>query len=94
MTHKRRTEITIETHEITVIRTNHKPLSAFCERCQKTVPVFAPEQIAIFFRLPLSEVCRRVEANEIHLTRSGRGAALICAVSLEGKQIINHKQSA
>ena len=75
-------QITIETHSVTIIRTNGKHLSAFCERCQTTVSVFAPEQIAAILRLTLAEVCRRVEKDELHLIENRRGVALICGGSL------------
>lgn len=81
MTNKRRTEITIETHEITVIKTNGKSRLVFCEHCQKSVAAFAPEQVALFFRLSLAEVCLRVQTEQIHLTRRESGAALICGNS-------------
>ena len=84
----RRTEITIETHNLTIIRTGGKPLSVFCERCQKAVAAFVPEQIALTFRLSLTEICRRIETEQIHLTSSERGTALICGASLDEK-IIN-----
>ncbi len=82
----RRTEIFIETHSVTIIRTNGKPLSAFCERCQTNVAVFAPEQIAAFLRLTLAEVCRRVETDELHLSENRRGIALICGRSLNNSE--------
>lgn len=82
----RRTEITIETKSLTIIRINGKRQTAFCECCQKVVAAFAPEQVAGFSRLSLAEVCRRVEAKQIHLTRTERSAALICGNSLEGKE--------
>ena len=81
-TKTKRTEITIETHSITIIRTKGKTALAFCECCQTNVSVFAPEQIAAILRLPLAEVCRRVETNELHLIESRRGVALICGGSL------------
>ena len=81
----RRKKIFIETHSITVIRINDKALSVVCERCQKTVAAFSPEQFALSFRLSLTEVCRRVEVGEIHLTSSKRGAALICGDSFGKK---------
>ena len=74
----RRTQITIETHSITIIRTNGRPLSAHCERCQKIVAVFAPEQIAAMLGLTVTEVCRRVESDELHLIEIGRGVAFVC----------------
>jgi hypothetical protein len=79
---KRRTQITIETHSITIIRTNGKSPTTFCDCCQTNVAVFAPEQIAAFLRLTLTEVCRRIETNELHLIDTQRRIALICGGSL------------
>ncbi|MDQ3180960.1 MAG: hypothetical protein M3Q33_10615 [Acidobacteriota bacterium] len=88
MTNKTRQtrQITIETHSVTIIRTNGKPLSAFCEHCQQNVTVFAPEQIAAFFRLTLAEVCRRVEKGKLHFVGTRRGVALICGSSLNNSE--------
>lgn len=83
---KRRTEITIETHSITIIRTNDQRFSAHCERCGETVSAFTPEQLAIFMRLDLNEICRRIESGELHLTETGRTVALVCGNS-EKKEI-------
>lgn len=83
---KRRTEITIETHSITIIRTNDQRFSSFCERCDKTVSAFSPEQLAMFMRLDLNEICRRIESGELHLTETGRTVALVCGNS-EKKEI-------
>jgi len=79
------THITIETHEIKIIRTNGKPLSVFCESCQTTVSAFTPTQIAAFFRLALINVCQLIEAGEFHLVGTGRSIALICGNSLNDK---------
>ena len=79
---KRRTEIYIETHSVTVIRTNGKTLAAHCERCETTVVAFTPNQVALFLGLNLAEVCRRIETTELHLTQTNRGLALICGNSL------------
>ena len=82
MTTKRRTEITIETRSITIIRTNGAHHSAHCQHCRQTVAAFAPEQIAEALQLDLTEICRRVAMKHIHLTNNGRGTALICGNSL------------
>ena len=84
---KRRTEITIETHSITIMRTNGQRFSAHCKRCEKTVSAFAPKQVAAFLRLDLTEVCRRIEAKQIHLTNDDEGVAMVCANSLGATQI-------
>ena len=82
----RKTQITIETHSVTIIRVKGSQFSTHCERCQKTVAAFAPKQIAEFLRLDLKEVYRRIETQEIHLTRSGESTALICGATLGGKK--------
>jgi len=82
----RKTEITIETHSITIIRTNSRSNSAHCEHCGKTVTAFAPKQIAAFLQIDVAEVCHRVETKKIHLINDGESAAMICGTSLEGKE--------
>lgn len=79
-------QITIETHSVMIVRTNGKPLSAFCERCQTNVTAFAPEQMAAIFRLTLAEVCRRIEKDELHLIETRRGVALVCGGSLNNSE--------
>ncbi len=72
----KRTKITIETHSITIIRTTGKSSSSFCERCQTNVTAFAPKQIAAILQLDLTEICRLVETDELHLIETRRGARL------------------
>lgn len=82
----RRTEITIETHSVTIIRTKSKKFSTQCRRCGETVSAFSPEQFASFLQLEIAEICRRLETGELHLTETGRAVALICGNS-EKKEI-------
>lgn len=77
------TQITIETHSITIIRAGGKQHSAHCECCGKTVTAFAPEQIADVLRLNLTEICRQIETKQIHLTNSGEDVAMICGNSFK-----------
>jgi hypothetical protein len=87
MTKVRQTrQITIETHSITIIRTKGVQFSTYCEHCRETVSSFAPEQIAAVLQLDLTEICRRVEAKQIHLTNDGDSMAMICVNSLGGTQ--------
>ena len=82
-------QITIETHSITIIRTNSVKHSTHCEHCQTTVSAFAPEKIAAFLRLDLAEVCRRIEAGELHLIETGRGVAFVCGDLSDNTQTNN-----
>lgn len=85
------TQITIETHSITIIRARGRRISVHCGRCGETVTAFAPEQIANVLQVDLAEVCRRVEAKQIHLTGEGDNVAMICANSLGATQTIQHR---
>ncbi len=78
----RRTEITIETHSVTIIRFKGNSSIAHCERCQKPVAALPIEKFTELLRLDLMEVCRRVQTGELHLTETGRSVALICGGSL------------
>jgi hypothetical protein len=83
MTNKiRRTEIQIEIHEVKIIRRRGKRRVVYCEQCQAEVTAFTLEQTAAFFQLTLTEVCRFVGDNQIHLVSSRRGVPLVCAGSL------------
>lgn len=82
----RKTEITIETHSITIIRAKSERFSAHCKHCQKTVSAFSTEQMATFLRLDAAEIYRRIESNELHLTETGNAVALVCGNS-ESKHI-------
>jgi hypothetical protein len=90
-TTRRRTEISIETHEITVIRTNGHQKKHYCENCRTSVLAFALEQIAAFFQISVSDVCRTIEENRLHLVTTQRTIALICGNSLKGEKNIGDK---
>lgn len=66
-----------------IIRTRGKQNSAHCERCRETVTAFAPEQIAKFLHLDLTEICRQIETKQIHLTNDGEGVAMVCGNSFK-----------
>ncbi len=83
---KRQLEITIETHRITIIRTKGKIPSIYCEYCLETVTAFTPEQVAGFLQLSITEIYQRVATKQIHLTKEGRGVALICGNSLDSNK--------
>ena len=62
---KRRTEITIETRTVTVVRTRNAPL-IYCEICREEVQFFSPPQVISVFSLKADEIKRLFLADEIH----------------------------
>lgn len=76
---KRRTEITIETHSLTIIRMRGgKTDSAFCENCRREMQFFTPAQAALIFRVNAEFLETLLGSNQIHAV----GEDAICAGSL------------
>lgn len=64
---KRRTEITIETHQLTIIRMRGgKSSFVRCRHCQKEVASFRHAHAVLIFRVALAELERLSRANQIH----------------------------
>lgn len=84
---KKRTEITIETHEIKIIRISGEALRiAFCRRCESESAVFTPAQIAGFLGLSMEEICRMIGSDEYHLIENDETAALVCGNALKSER--------
>ncbi len=63
----RRTEITIETHSLTIIRTrNAKADFVYCRNCQTKTATFAQTQAALIFRVEPREIEHLFQTNQIH----------------------------
>jgi hypothetical protein len=79
---KRRIEISVETHEIKIIRIRGGGISGFCRHCGAETSLFSPEEIARFLKIPVIDVSRDIESGKFHLTETDGGTALICGDSL------------
>jgi len=80
MTYKRQTEITIETHSLTIIRTRGAAKANFiyCRNCRMNVATFAQAQAVLIFRVAVPEIERLFQTNQIHLADN----AALCGNSL------------
>jgi hypothetical protein len=80
---KHRTEITIETHETTIIRVStRQTANAFCEICRTTHKHFSVRRAAAILRLSETAIFRLVEDGKIHSTETVGGRLLVCGNSL------------
>ncbi len=79
---KRRTEIQIESHEITIIRTASGTTFIYCGQCARRVAAFTPEQVSAFLRMTLTDVCDFIKNAKFHLVGKEHGIALVCGDSL------------
>jgi hypothetical protein len=81
MISKRHTEITIETHSLTIIRVRgDKSGLVYCRHCRENVATFRHAHAALIFRAELSEIERLSQINSIHTADD----AALCGNSLAG----------
>jgi hypothetical protein len=74
---RRRTEITVETHRIMVIRAPHRLDEGWCERCGKQaarISLQAATQVGI----SAEAISRHVDEGRLHFTNSNDGLSFIC----------------
>ena len=77
---KRRTEITIETHSLTIIRTRSNAQKQFviCRNCLTKTATFAAVHAALIFRVEPCELERLSQNNQIHFADD----SVLCGNSL------------
>jgi excisionase family DNA binding protein len=80
---KRRTEITVETDEIVVVRRSATAaVTRWCTACAGTVTVITPEEAAAVLSTTPRMIYRLIEAGGIHHDQTSDGLVVICTVSL------------
>lgn len=83
MAKKRRTEKTVEIHEVYVIRQTSGALPALCVECPTGDAIMvAPEQAAVIAAVPVRTIYRWVETKMIHYKESPDGSLIVCVKSL------------
>lgn len=79
MKSKRRTVITLETHETTIVRARKQ--TAFCEFCQSKLRMLTPDA-AVVLQSTARLVFRRVETGELHFLETATGSLMLCGNSV------------
>ena len=79
---RRRTEVTVRTHQVTTVRPLRQPFLAWCEACAARVPMVAPEGAVEMARTSTREVYRRIESGKLHFVETATGDLFICCPSL------------
>jgi hypothetical protein len=83
-TNKRRTKITVETHNVIIIRTRGKIFSVDCEQCKKNTEAVTVEQSAIRLNTTALNVYSLIRTGELHFLRIAESQMLplVCGNSL------------
>lgn len=77
-----RTEITVETHEVIVIRHRSRFPKPFCARCGSQALMLTVDEATVLFGYSTRELCRLVEQEQVHFIETSRRMLLVCPESL------------
>ena len=78
----RRTEVTIETDEITIIRSSQEIAAPTCRECAQAVGMITPEQAALITCINIRAIYRGLEAGWVHYAETPGGSLLVCTDSI------------
>ena len=78
----RRTEVTVETDEIVVIRSSQTTVAPLCSQCCDAVPMITAEQAREVLSANTRAIYRWVEEGLIHHTETPDGVVFVCPRSL------------
>lgn len=88
---KRQSEITTETHSLTIVRFRQR-VWVTCVLCGASAPHLSVAEAATALSLSETAVFRLAEAGDIHSIETAEGSLMVCSSSLAGlKTIIGEK---
>lgn len=79
--------ITIETHEVLVIRRPKKEARGWCEQCAAEVELLTADEASRLTGRSLREIFRRIELAQFHFWESSAGGILLCRASLPVREV-------
>ena len=79
---KTRTEVTIETDELWIIRRPGSGLVARCPECGERTTLLTPEEAALLTELNQREIFWQIESGLIHGVKMPGGLVLVCSNSI------------
>ena len=79
---KTKTEITIRTDEVVILRANRRESRISCRQCQGETLMITPEEAKALANTSAREIYRWVETGQIHYTERPDGSLLLCPDSI------------
>ncbi|HSB11683.1 MAG TPA: hypothetical protein VLM38_19495 [Blastocatellia bacterium] len=79
---RRRTEISVQTHEVLVMRKPGREALAWCAGCGEQTRMLTLDKAMALTAASSREIHRRLEAGEVHFTETTDGFVLMCMNSL------------
>jgi hypothetical protein len=81
MTVHRRTEITVETERVLIVR-QHRSVRAWCQECGYEVEMVSLGEAEALTRVSVQEFCEAAQAQCWHVFENQEGKRLVCLASL------------
>ena len=78
---RKRTEIKVETHEVTILRFRQNK-KIFCKLCGMNTLHLSLDQVAVLLSLAESEIQSLAEARQLHSNAAANGTLFLCGNSL------------
>ena len=79
----RRTEKTVEIHEVYAIRTTSGSLPALCAECSTGDGIMLPpEQASVLAHVPTRMIYRWIESGSVHYREMSNGSLIVCIRAL------------
>ena len=79
----KRTEITIETHRVLVIRRPKSSFLAWCTACAEQSQMITPAEAVVLARVSTRTIYRWIESEKLHFTETPDGLLPVCLNSLQ-----------
>lgn len=79
---KLRTEMFIETHEISLVKRKRFFVRAYCEKCQREVSMLPPAEAAFLICQDTEKIFSWMSSNKIHFSYHKEGQPLVCLTSV------------
>ena len=78
----RKTKVTVETHQVLVVRRGGRLDEDWCTQCCREVRMVTADEAAALAGVSLRAICRGVEVGALHFKEPGDGLLFICLNSL------------
>jgi hypothetical protein len=78
----RKTQTTVETHEVITVQSSRAGLEMPCPECGRVVRMLLPEEAAAVSGVSLRTVFRQIERGDLHFAESPGGQVYVCANSI------------
>ena len=82
MASRKRTEVTVETHEVLIIRKHDSSIRAWCMKCNAEARMIHADEAIGLTGISMTAILEMVAAGDVHWVQAGTCAPLICLKSL------------